>query len=379
MTEIRLDVDLRHPPERVWRALTEPDRVAEWFAEVDAGADRLVLHPDVEELTPPVEIELLELVPHQRIVTRWRADQLHVRVTATLAGTAEGCRLTVVQRGFVGVQGTLRRRLLRRGYEGVVRNRLPAVLDRMAAEEAAPGTSLPPTLRRERAPAASPRVVGVAAVPAPVPVGRAAWLRSVARRIVRHRGSAVILAAGLLLTIGTVSLLVARLTAAPPAGAPQVGGGSGSAPGFAVAPGVSSVPGAHSRTVPGGQASSGAGVGLGSGLESGLVTPLGLVAAYRTGSVWLGGYQGLVTITNPGPSPVSGWTVRLTLPLLGLKVNAADGAVYQQTGRVVRFTPQETTRVVGSGKPVQFTFEVEGVGQPTGCDIDGQPCASLPG
>ena len=31
MTEIRLDVELAHPPERVWRALVEPARLAEWF------------------------------------------------------------------------------------------------------------------------------------------------------------------------------------------------------------------------------------------------------------------------------------------------------------------------------------------------------------
>src|SRR5690348_4416370 len=118
MTEIRLDAELRHPPERVWRALTEPDRVAEWFADVDEGNDRFVLHPvEVEELAAPIDVELIEIVPYRQIVTRWRAEQLQVRVTATLAATAEGCRLTVVQRGFVGVQGTLRRRLLRRGYE----------------------------------------------------------------------------------------------------------------------------------------------------------------------------------------------------------------------------------------------------------------------
>jgi endoglucanase len=104
-----------------------------------------------------------------------------------------------------------------------------------------------------------------------------------------------------------------------------------------------------------------------------------LAAAYRTVSTWIGGYQGEVTISNPGQVASGAWTVAITLPLLGLTVNGAQGADYRQSGRITTFTPTATTGAISPGSSVRFAFSVNGVGQPTGCSVDGRACTGLPG
>src|SRR5207245_4089301 len=81
-------------------------------------------------LTGPFEAEVIEEEPPSRLVMRWYAEDLHVRVNITIEPTPGGCRLTFVQRGFLGPKGTLRRRVLRGTYGRLFGERLPAYLDR---------------------------------------------------------------------------------------------------------------------------------------------------------------------------------------------------------------------------------------------------------
>ncbi len=139
MTEIRFDIDLDHPPERVWRALTDPRHLSEWFfrAEVDpADRNRLRLRPDrADGLGGQVDVEVLDAAAPSRFVTRWQGDELHIRVAITIAPAGDRSRLTFVQRGFLGRRGTLRRRVLRTAYGRTFTERLPNVLDRIAGQE----------------------------------------------------------------------------------------------------------------------------------------------------------------------------------------------------------------------------------------------------
>jgi hypothetical protein len=95
----------------------------------------------------------------------------------------------------------------------------------------------------------------------------------------------------------------------------------------------------------------------------------------RTGLLGVTGYQGQVTISNPGQVTVSGWTVTISLPA-GETVNGATGAAYSQRGTTVTFTPSGGTGTVPAGGSVRFTFSVGGLlaGDPTGCAIDGRRC-----
>jgi uncharacterized protein YndB with AHSA1/START domain len=101
VTEIRFDVDLDHPPERVWRALTDPRHLSGWFlpAEVDPDdSTRLRLRPDrVDGLGGPIDVEVVEAAVPSRLVKRWQGDDLHVRVVITIAPVAAGSRLTFVR------------------------------------------------------------------------------------------------------------------------------------------------------------------------------------------------------------------------------------------------------------------------------------------
>jgi uncharacterized protein YndB with AHSA1/START domain len=157
VTEIRFDIDLDHPPERVWRALTDPRHFGEWFfrAEVDAAdRNRLRLHPErIDGLGDLVDVEVIDAAAPSRFVTRWQGDELHVRVAITIIPVGDRSRLTFVQRGFLGRRGTLRRRVLRTTYGRLFTERLPWALDRIAGQEPTVLLALKPpaNLRASRA------------------------------------------------------------------------------------------------------------------------------------------------------------------------------------------------------------------------------------
>lgn len=139
MTEIRVDTDLPHPVERVWKAFADPQVIRHWFMPVEFDSDPpskvLLLPSDVPGFDEPVQVEIIEIVSQQRAIMRWHASRLHTSVTVQLQPIPGGCRVTFVQRGFLGPQGTLRRRALQRTYQDMAGPRLHAALDRLAEAE----------------------------------------------------------------------------------------------------------------------------------------------------------------------------------------------------------------------------------------------------
>ncbi|MBZ9760710.1 SRPBCC domain-containing protein [Mesorhizobium sp. CA8] len=108
---LSFECDLPDPPEKVWRALTEPELLAAWMMpndiEAQAGARFAFAGPHA-----PIECEVLEAEPGRLLRYSWRegpgakdADQLPAFdsiVTFTLAGTASGgTHLRIVHDGFV--------------------------------------------------------------------------------------------------------------------------------------------------------------------------------------------------------------------------------------------------------------------------------------
>ena len=89
MTEIRAQVDLDHPVELVWRALTEPPLLARWFVEADirprVGAAFRLHAPSGEAalagFDPTTLAEVTAVEPPRKLVMRWRSDQLQTLVT----------------------------------------------------------------------------------------------------------------------------------------------------------------------------------------------------------------------------------------------------------------------------------------------------------
>ena len=115
MTEIRVDVDLEHPPSVVWRALTEAHLVTDWlpttrFMIREDGTFTFQAH-DLDGLEDPIEGQLVTIEAERRLVMRWEATNLHTVVALTLTERGRGSHFSLTQSGFLGPQGTMRRRV----------------------------------------------------------------------------------------------------------------------------------------------------------------------------------------------------------------------------------------------------------------------------
>lgn len=96
---VTLERDLPHPPEKVWRALTQPHLIAEWLMQNDFQP--VVGHSfDLRADWGAVACRVLEIEPHATLAYTWAAYGLESVVTWTLTPTAAGTRLRMEQSGF---------------------------------------------------------------------------------------------------------------------------------------------------------------------------------------------------------------------------------------------------------------------------------------
>jgi hypothetical protein len=231
----------------------------------------------------------------------------------------------------------------------------------------------------------------------PPPRRPATWLR----RNRLHLGvaaalPAIVLLAGLLLA--TASHRTVGSTTLPLPGTTQPAGSGGPGPQTAAANGG----------LPGGAAASATGrtvkTANGAAGPNGLPTPAGtptsappgipdpsvspsppqtrpaqpaLTASYsttnRTGPGPIG-YHVMVSVSNPGNSPITGWQVVFGLPP-GQSVSKVAGVDYHQNDTQVTFTPKDATSTVNPGQTQSFKFDVTGSEEPpTSCTINGRPC-----
>jgi uncharacterized protein YndB with AHSA1/START domain len=102
---ISFDFDLRHSPEKVWRALTDPVLLAEWLLPV-IGLDlkpgaaftfKTQPHPGWDGV---VNCRMLEIEAQRKLRYAWVVADLDTVVTFTLTPTPSGTRLSLVQSGF---------------------------------------------------------------------------------------------------------------------------------------------------------------------------------------------------------------------------------------------------------------------------------------
>jgi len=106
---IAFDFDLRHPPEKVWRALTDPVLLTQWLLPVvdlqlEPGSTftfTTQAHPGWDGT---VNCRMLEIEPHRKLSYAWTVPSLNTVVTFTLTPTASGTRLSLVQSGFTPAQ-----------------------------------------------------------------------------------------------------------------------------------------------------------------------------------------------------------------------------------------------------------------------------------
>lgn len=102
MTDIRTVVverELAHPPEKVWRALTQPHLIAEWLMRSDFAP---VVGHDFKFTADwgSVEGQVRTVEPNRTLAYSWDAMGLESTVTWTLTPTAAGTHLRMEQVGF---------------------------------------------------------------------------------------------------------------------------------------------------------------------------------------------------------------------------------------------------------------------------------------
>jgi uncharacterized protein YndB with AHSA1/START domain len=102
---IAFQVDLPHPPEKVWRALTDPVLLAEWLLPVvglklEPGAAFTFKAQPQPGWDGIVNCRLAEIEAYRKLSYRWAVGDMDTVVTFTLTPTASGTRLSLVQSGF---------------------------------------------------------------------------------------------------------------------------------------------------------------------------------------------------------------------------------------------------------------------------------------
>ncbi|GAA3749802.1 hypothetical protein GCM10022225_37560 [Plantactinospora mayteni] len=362
VTEIRTSVELRHPPERVWRALTDRELLPKWFAAIEprpTSISRFELRPvDLPELDELIVIELIEVDRPHRMVLRWPEEGQPTRLECELTPTAEGCRLTVVQgddeEPWLPADPARREEC----YQGLLDTRLPAVLDWLAFRE----VDLPvPT-----------QVIGA------VPAGRAAPARRSRRRLgagmaaLARAVDAVIVVAGLARGRGDDSPSEAAATAA--SAAPSTSSGTTTPVARTPASGVTPVQ--PSRPVP--PSATPRRTSPAATTNPPRPGQPRLTAGYSTLNTELFGFQGEVVVTNDGDATATRWTVVIVLAG-GAQVSAATGAEsFRQEEQQVTFTGAP----LAADSSATIRFDVDRAGalaqkRPTSCAVGDQPCAGL--
>ncbi|WP_437523976.1 SRPBCC domain-containing protein [Sorangium sp. So ce726] len=144
--DLRITREYPHPPELVWRALTDPALIAEWLMQNDFRPElghRFKLRTDpAPGFDGIVRCEVLEFDPPTTMRWSWRGGPIDTvvafRLEDTLVFGRRGTRLVVEHTGFEGLPAILVSFLLGAGNRTIYGRTLPAVLDRLARSGAAP-------------------------------------------------------------------------------------------------------------------------------------------------------------------------------------------------------------------------------------------------
>jgi uncharacterized protein YndB with AHSA1/START domain len=100
-----IERELPHPPQKIWRALTQGALIAEWLMQNDfqpvVGHRFNFRAPPMPHWNGVVDCEVLEMEASRRLAYTWNADGgLRTTVTWTLTPTPRGTLLRLEQAGF---------------------------------------------------------------------------------------------------------------------------------------------------------------------------------------------------------------------------------------------------------------------------------------
>ncbi|MEV4825790.1 SRPBCC domain-containing protein [Micromonospora sp. NPDC049274] len=362
MIEIGAYVDLSHPPDRVWLALTDRELLGRWFAEADmveGVPDRLLLHTaGLPGFDADVEVEVTERRVPELLSLRCDEAGRLTELTCAVIATKQGSRLTVREVPTHGSWSEEQHEPREQQLRQALTVRLPAILDWLAFQQV--------DLRR-----------GEAGMTTELPVIGA----SGPARDRRRRGAAVAGLAGAVLVAAVVAWLTlpgeSEPAAAPsPSPTTPVPTMAGAAP-TAQPKGTQSARPSRSVTPTTARPSR-----TPSAKPSRTPTtavpppPPPLVARYDTDSSRLFGYTGEVVVDNPGPAPAEQWVVVVTLAE-GSSVDDVEGADWRRDGQAITFSGLAVP--AGGSRTIRFDVRDSRpkAREPEGCTVGGNPCAGL--
>jgi uncharacterized protein YndB with AHSA1/START domain len=99
-----IEKEMSHPPEKIWRALTQGALIKEWL--MDNDFQPVVGHKFTFRSTPNphwdgiIHSEVLVVEPHQKLSYTWSSLGLVTVVVWTLTATGGGTHLRMEQSGF---------------------------------------------------------------------------------------------------------------------------------------------------------------------------------------------------------------------------------------------------------------------------------------
>ncbi|MEU8183274.1 SRPBCC domain-containing protein [Micromonospora sp. NPDC049044] len=364
MIEIGAQVDVSHPPDRVWLALTDRQLLGRWFAEADmveGVADRLLLHTaELPGFEADVEVEVTERQEAALLVLACDEAGRLSELTCAVTATSQGCRLEVREVTTHGAWSADQHDPREQQLRQALTVRLPAILDWLAFQQV--------DLHR-----------GDAAMTTELPL---VALGASGRRRRRRRTLAALIAGAALLA-GTAAWITM-----PPESTPTAAPASTDAPspsgtaGRAAATPTATPPARPSRSATASATSRPSRTPSAKPSSPLASTPLPppppapMVARYQTGTSRLFGYTGVVVVDNPSGVPVADWAVVVTLGD-GTTVDDVEGANWRQDGRSITFTGA----AVEPGGSRTISFDVRDsrpkAREPASCTIGGQPCAGL--
>jgi uncharacterized protein YndB with AHSA1/START domain len=104
-----IEREMKHPPEKIWRALTEGRLIEEWLLTNDfepvVGHRFSFRRSPVGNWNGVIESEVLLVEPHTRLAYSWGTLGVASVVTWTLTPTESGTHLRMEQTGFDSEHG----------------------------------------------------------------------------------------------------------------------------------------------------------------------------------------------------------------------------------------------------------------------------------
>ena len=146
--DLHFEMVYPHPPEKVWRALTNSAALAQWLMpnnfEPRLGHKFDFRTKPARGFDGIVHCEVLELDRPKRLAYSWSGGGLDTQVIWILEATSGGTKLRLEHNGFRGLKGWMISRMLGKGWRSkILGQALPTLLDRWSGEGPVPELSGP--------------------------------------------------------------------------------------------------------------------------------------------------------------------------------------------------------------------------------------------